>query len=424
MTEMVSQALLLDAAQQKQRLAADPGASVWVRANAGTGKTHVLVQRILRLLLSGADPRSILCLTFTKNTAAEMEGRVLAALGEWAIADETALISHLVKLLARPPSSQELATARCLFASIIDAPGGLGVMTIHGFCERLLRRYALEANVPPAFDVLTEEEARDALREATANALTSSAVADHLRDALTTIVAYANEAEFTRVLEAMLSKRNALTHLLRLSSDDDPVAGVVARLRQVFGLQPGETTESLRARALSVLDDQTLAHLMTILGEGGKSDVESKARFEAVLKAKGDDAKLAALRTAFCTREGEPRKSLMTSSLSNRFAALHQRLVGAQSTFTDLDRKICSLRSVKATEALLNLTAAIFTGYDAERGVGPPLISMISSTKRSVYYLGKRRPIGYFMSWMPGSIIFLLMKPRTQAQNNGQSWID
>ena len=84
----MTQSQLLAAAEEKQRRAADPGVSAWVRANAGTGKTHVLVQRILRLLLTGAEPRSILCLTFTKNAAAEMEARVLAKLGEWATASD------------------------------------------------------------------------------------------------------------------------------------------------------------------------------------------------------------------------------------------------------------------------------------------------------------------------------------------------
>ena len=84
----MTQTQLLAAAEEKQRRAADPAVSAWVRANAGTGKTHVLVQRILRLLLTGAEPRSILCLTFTKNAAAEMEARVLAKLGEWATASD------------------------------------------------------------------------------------------------------------------------------------------------------------------------------------------------------------------------------------------------------------------------------------------------------------------------------------------------
>src|SRR5215468_4412280 len=101
MTEAsLSQAVLLEAAEQKQRRAADPAVSAWVRANAGTGKTHVLVQRILRLLLSGVNPRSILCLTFTKNAAAEMEARVLATLGEWVTSSHEDLKVRLAGLLS------------------------------------------------------------------------------------------------------------------------------------------------------------------------------------------------------------------------------------------------------------------------------------------------------------------------------------
>ena len=194
MTELSPQELL-QAAEAKQRAAANPAVSAWVRANAGTGKTHVLVQRMLRLLLSGASPRSILCLTFTKNAAAEMATRVLAKLGEWATASKEALSGDLAKLLGRAPGSAELAAAPCLFASVIDAPGGLSIMTIHGFCERVLRRYSFEANVPPGFTVLTEEEARDALSEAQAQAF-ASAKSGPLRDALNSVVAFAGEAEF------------------------------------------------------------------------------------------------------------------------------------------------------------------------------------------------------------------------------------
>ena len=121
-----AQSQLLAAAEEKQRRAADPAVSAWVRANAGTGKTHVLVQRILRLLLTGAEPRSILCLTFTKNAAAEMEARVLAKLGEWATASDATLSGLLAKTLTRAPEASEIALARCLFATVIDAPGGGG----------------------------------------------------------------------------------------------------------------------------------------------------------------------------------------------------------------------------------------------------------------------------------------------------------
>ena len=87
-------------------------------------------------------------------------------LGEWATADEETLASRTRKRARPSAGHEELALARCLFAAVIDAPGGLAIMTIHGFCERVLRRYSFEANVPPGFSVLTEEEARDALNEA------------------------------------------------------------------------------------------------------------------------------------------------------------------------------------------------------------------------------------------------------------------
>ncbi len=364
MTDALLAKALLEAAEQKQRGAADPAVSAWVRANAGTGKTHVLVQRILRLFLSGADPRSILCLTFTKNAAAEMEARVLAKLGEWATAGNEALTGHLSKLLARAPSEAELAVARCLFATVIDAPGGLAIMTIHSFCERILRRYSFEANVPPGFAVLTEEEARDALSEAMAQAF-ASAASGPLRDALTAVVAYAGETDFARVLQAMLGHRNAITHLLRVTDADDPVLQVAARTRRVFQLAPGDTRESLVGRSASVLDAHTLKEAVRALSEGTKTDLEAMARFQAAARAQDAEQKCAALKAAFTTRGGEARKSLMTAAIRKQAPALHDRLVEAQAAFIALDEGICGLKVVEATIALLRLTAAIFERYEA-----------------------------------------------------------
>ena len=249
----MTQSQLLAAAEEKQRSAADPAVSAWVRANAGTGKTHVLVQRILRLLLTDAEPRSILCLTFTKNAAAEMESRVLDKLGEWATSSDADLKALLAKVLTRAPEANEIALARCLFATVIDAPGGLAIMTIHGFCERVLRRYSLEANVPPGFTVLTEEEAREALKEACAGAFASASEGPS-RAALECAAAYAREDEFARVLDAMLSKRSEIAQLFSLTAEEHPLPAIEARLRELFNLSRADTRETLLARAASVLD--------------------------------------------------------------------------------------------------------------------------------------------------------------------------
>ena len=364
MTELSPQGLL-EAAERKQRAAADPAVSAWVRANAGTGKTHVLVQRILRLLLSGADPRSMLCLTFTKNAAAEMETRVLAKLGEWATADEKALSINLAKLLGRPPNSGELAAAPCLFASVIDAPGGLAIMTIHGFCERVLRRYSFEANVPPGFTVLTEEEARDTLSAAQAQAF-ASARSGPLRDALTTVVAYAGEADFSRVLEAMLGHRNEVAHLMQVSGEDR-FQYVEERLRQLFNVADDDTRENLLARSALLLTERTLDDAVLALSRGGITDLRAAGQFHAVKLAVNAEQKCTALKAVFTTTAAEPRQSLMTAAVKKQAPTLNDRLVKAQAAFVALDEQICGLKVVEATMALLRLTTAIFDRYEAEK---------------------------------------------------------
>jgi ATP-dependent helicase/nuclease subunit A len=357
---------LIAAAGKKQRGAADPSVSAWVRANAGTGKTYVLVQRILRLLLTGANPRSILCLTFTKNAAAEMEARVLEKLGEWAVAGDEDLKARLASLLDHTASQSETALARCLFATVIDAPGGLAIMTIHGFCERVLRRYSLEANVPPGFAVLTEEEARDALQEACAGAF-ALAPEGLLRDALTCAVAHANEGQFSGVLQAMLAKRSAVTHLFSVTAEENPFPAIEARLRQLFNLASGDTREALAARAAALLDTTTLKDAIAALSGGGATDRDGAARFEAVLRAADSELASAAMKAAFTTQAGRPRSSLMTAPVRKRAEALHSRLARAQDEFLVLDGKISGLKLVGASLALLRLAGAIFERYEAEK---------------------------------------------------------
>jgi ATP-dependent helicase/nuclease subunit A len=364
----LSQAVLLEAAEEKQGDAADPAVSAWVRANAGTGKTHVLVQRILRLLLSGADPRSILCLTFTKNAAAEMDSRVLAKLGEWATSPQQALKGRLAQLLSRAPTDAELALARSLFAAVIDAPGGLAIMTIHSFCERVLRRYSFEANVPPGFRVLTEEEAHEVLQEASAAAF-ASATEGALGEALECAAANAGEGEFARVLQAMLSRRSAIARLLTITDEEHPhpLPLIEARLRRLFGLAPQDRRDGLIASSAALLDAVALKEAMSALAGGTKTDGEGAGRFEAVLRAADADAVCAALKAAFTTKGGEPRKSLMTAGIKKRVPALHERLTAAQDAFLVLDAKLAGLKLVEASLALLRLTEAIFERYEAAK---------------------------------------------------------
>ena len=152
-----------------QALAADPSLSAFVTANAGSGKTKTLIDRVARLLLAGAEPDQILCVTYTRAAAAEMQDRLFRLLGDWSVMPDEALGMALGALEGRPPAAyapEALSKARALFAQALETPGGLRIQTLHAFCEKLLRRFPLEAGVSPGFEVLDDLGAADLARKA------------------------------------------------------------------------------------------------------------------------------------------------------------------------------------------------------------------------------------------------------------------
>ena len=157
--DAMSAAADFDRTRAIQREASDPAASAWVVANAGSGKTHVLTQRVIRLLLAGADPAAILCLTFTKVAAAEMARRIFGTLGAWTTLPDAELARRDRRLQGRAPRRAEMRRARRLFARALETPGGLKIQTIHAFCERLLHQFPFEANVPGQFAILDDTAA-------------------------------------------------------------------------------------------------------------------------------------------------------------------------------------------------------------------------------------------------------------------------
>src|SRR6476620_3617484 len=142
---------------ESQAIAADPGNSVWVSANAGAGKTHVLSRRVIRLLLSGVEPSKILCLTYTKAAAANMAKRVYDDLAAWTGLADAELALALLELEGRRPGVDRLRRARRLFAEALETPGGLKIQTIHAFCEAVLQQFPLEANIPAHFEMLDSQ---------------------------------------------------------------------------------------------------------------------------------------------------------------------------------------------------------------------------------------------------------------------------
>ena len=190
-----------DAATLAQVAAADPKASTWLAANAGSGKTRVLTDRVARLLLEGVPPQRILCLTYTKAAASEMQNRLFQRLGDWAMMPDDKLRDSLNALGAPHIAPDVLSEARRLFAKAIETPGGLKIQTIHSFCASLLRRFPLEAGVSPAFSEMDDRAAK-ALREDV-----MEDIALHAPDAMSAFAQYFSGAETDSFLQEVLGRK-------------------------------------------------------------------------------------------------------------------------------------------------------------------------------------------------------------------------
>ncbi len=255
-----------------QRQALDPGASVWVGASAGTGKTKVLTDRVASLLLHGTPPGRILCLTFTKAAAAEMANRLAERLAAWSVLEESALRDDLRALLGPPPDADLLARARRLFASVLDTPGGIKIQTIHAFCESLLGRFPLEAGVAPHAQVLDERSAAEILEEARREVLGRIvAQSSALAGALATVSATTYESGFDELLGELLRERARFARLRARHGDLD---GLIAALYRGLECRPEETREDLLAAAASegAFDRAGLTAAAAAMLQGGTTD--------------------------------------------------------------------------------------------------------------------------------------------------------
>ena len=202
-----------DAARARQVAAADPERSVFVSANAGSGKTHVLVQRVINLLLRGADPAKILCVTFTKAAAANMATRVFDTLAEWTTLDDAALDEKISLATGKAPDAAQRAVARRLFANALETPGGLKVQTIHAFCTRLLHQFPFEGDVAARFEVLDEAATTQLLNDLTLHALLEGATNrdSALGKALEVAITNAADVIFKEVIAETIGKRDLIT---------------------------------------------------------------------------------------------------------------------------------------------------------------------------------------------------------------------
>jgi ATP-dependent helicase/nuclease subunit A len=373
----VSQRLAIpEPLRERQARASNPRTSAWVSANAGSGKTHVLTQRVLRLLLDRTPPAQILCLAYTKAAAANMAERIFGQLAGWTSLGDEALAKAIVDCGASAPEPRDLAFARQLFARTIETPGGLKIQTLHAFAERLLRLFPFEANVPAHFKVIDESESKLLLTEARDTALAALSGAPGRAGALELVARECGAHAFGDLLKEAVSRSEAFR------SHADALA-YAAALSGFIGLAPEDTTANLEAGMLGGEIGRMRREMWARdLDRGSPKDRGFAGRLRAANQEDPRDVRVEALLDAFFAKakdgklgRGEPRGAekgnLITDELRRKCSTLNDALLCEQHRLAGLRERWRGALARERSEALFIVATAILSAYartKAERG--------------------------------------------------------
>lgn len=364
-----------------QAAAANPLKSVWVGASAGTGKTKVLIDRVLRLMLprahqdakSATRPERILCLTFTKTAAAEMSNRIYKRLARWAVMEEAKLAEDLAALIGAPADAVVVREARRLFARVLDTPGGLKIMTIHSFCQSVLKRFPVEAGLPPHFELMDEQSAIEYLLNcqrgmiADARAKPESPVAE----AFATLALYLNQEDMSGLMAQIMAKRSLLEAILRKHGDGaGGAAGTVGAVCRHLGVTADMREEDILRKAGDIPPEAEakLRRVLRAMLEGGKTDKERAALLQMWLEQPARrGALLGMYRRVFFNTEGELYARLVTNKVKDACPDAIEVLTEEAVRLEALDEKLKAVRLAKLNAALLTVSAEMLWRYSAHK---------------------------------------------------------
>ena len=341
-----------------QAVASDPAHSAWVTANAGSGKTKVLIDRVARLLLgrredmgTEPDPSRILCLTYTRAAAANMKNKLFTRLGGWALMDDEKLAEQLVELGHPEPQAADLKRARRLFAQALETPGGLRIQTIHSFCEALLRRFPLEAGVSPHFTLADEVQSRllqgESLESMLERMLDEPQGAK--RNAVLRVMEEAGEGGLVPLAQAVIARRALFAGALD---------ALHARIDAALGLAAGtDPVADARAALEAAVPRKRIRALAELFAEaGGKHETKAAGPILDALAAEDAEALEEALAFAVLTAKGEPRAT-------SRFPvkAVKEADPEAEATILDLQEALARLADARARVEVAARSRALAT---------------------------------------------------------------
>ncbi len=334
---------------KEQLAASDPSCSVWVSASAGTGKTRVLVNRFLRLLLSGVAPSKILCLTYTKAAAFEMKTRIMETLESWSVIPDSNLARELSILTGNNDvSDSEVKAASVLYFKVIDSESSLRISTIHSFCQSILKNFPLEAGISPSFSLIDDLTFRELLQES------KQILFDKYQNDEEVIFASYEMSEYS--FDSMMGK---LIFSAQKMKDLESEAVLKSHLREFLGLDENDNIENIQENFIANTDFKTLRRFSSLLLDASaKSDLNAANQISEWLQS--EDKSLSKYRRIFLTSSGEPKARVATQSFLKKHDEFIDFIAGEQRRILDFEEKIKSIKTADLSVSLIK-TGKILT---------------------------------------------------------------
>ncbi|WP_244464457.1 UvrD-helicase domain-containing protein [Candidatus Liberibacter africanus] len=358
---------LISQTKSKQLLASDPTCSAWVSANAGSGKTHIIVQRVLRLLLANAHPSTILCLTHTKAGAAEMSHRVLNVITEWYHLSDEKLSVEITKIQGKKSSKRDISNARNLLVKVLDIPGGLKVQTIHAFCEAIMHQFPLEANITSHFSIAEKDQSKKLIEEAHKSMLTSIMLDNNkeLKQSFYEILEISNDQDREKLMSNIISNRNVLK---QFSSFANTNGGEEQLLKKRFGILPNESYELIYndLRTLPYFQESDMKEYVPLYKETGQPTYLKQAqKLEKASETQCMEERLSILSSFFLTKEEYlPKKYIISQKIAKKYPGLKEKIQKSQEEFIKIRDRFNTYQMFKPTLASLTLAKHLNTHYE------------------------------------------------------------
>ena len=365
----MSSADVLSQTDLKQARASDPKSSAFVSANAGSGKTYVLVQRILRLLIEGTDPSRILALTYTTAAAANMSIRVFHELSEWVGLDDESLTLRIIKLDGSKITPERLKFARQLFARAVETPGGLKIQTIHAFCERVLHLFPFEANVPANFGII-DDQTQKQLMVSSRNKILSGISLDHPNELSNHFFELLNSIGENNFESILITAVKHIRDIRGIIESPKLLDRLYEKIKARLGLLTDETINDVWDR---IYRDRLSAQVCSEIGDILMSSTPNDRKIGDSLGKSlrlifGDEWKNTYL-SAFFTKAMEARsdRTFVTKDIRDKHPYLFEILINERVRISDLFDTIKLIDAYNRTRALLFVTCQFLKEYDRQK---------------------------------------------------------